>query len=375
MRIGIDARYWGVKDTGIGRYVQNLVLHLAKVDKKNEYVIFGREEVKSEIEKFKNFKWVKLTTRPYSVTEQLINPIVFNREKLDLLHVPHFNAPIFYPGKYVITLHDLIKHLSTGRATTTLPFHQYLAKHFLYKVVVRIHLARACAIITPAFFWKDYLIKHFRVADSKIFVTYEAATKSLQAKPKTTAKEVLSRYGLAKPFVIYTGNLYPHKNVPFLIEAIRRFNLSHEHHLQLALACGRDDSFRKTVVPDETIRYLGYVPDEDLAILYSQALALVQPSLIEGFGLIGLEAMSVGLPVISSNATVLPEIYGDAALYFDPRSEDQLVAALSRLFSDQELAINLIAAGRKRLKQFSFTKMARQTNNVYESCLGLRSGQ
>ena len=366
MRIGIDARYWGTRDTGIGRYVQNLVLHLAKIDKENDYIIFGKEIIKEEIEKYPNFKWVKLATRPYSLTEQIVNPGIFLKEKLDLLHVPHFNAPIFYPGKMVITLHDLIKHLSIGRATTTLPFYQYWPKHLLYRLVVRVNLARASAILTPAFFWKDYLSRHFDIAPGKIFVTYEAAVKTIMVPSKQTPADILHRHGLSKPFVIYTGNLYPHKNVPFLVEAVKRFNLSHEHKLQLALVCGRDAVFKKIITPDETVKYLGFVTDADLALLYSQALALVQPSLIEGFGLIGLEAMSVGLPVLASKATVLPEIYGEAALYFDPRNEDQLVSALSRLISDQELVIALITAGRKRVKQFSWAKCARQTLAVYQ---------
>ncbi|MEK7524958.1 MAG: glycosyltransferase family 1 protein [Patescibacteria group bacterium] len=366
MRIGIDARYWGTRDTGIGRYVQNLVLQLAKIDKENDYIIFGKEIIKEEIEKYPNFKWVKLTTRPYSLTEQIVNLGIFLKEKLDLLHVPHFNAPLLYPRPLVITLHDLIKHLSVGRATTTLPFYQYWLKHLLYRLVVRVNLARASAILTPAFFWKDYLSQHFGIAPAKIFVTYEAAVKTIVAGSKQTPADILHRYGLSKPFVIYTGNLYPHKNVPFLVEAVKRFNLSHEHKLQLALACGRDDTFKKIITPDETVKYLGFVTDADLALLYSQALALVQPSLIEGFGLVGLEAMSVGLPVLASQATVLPEIYGDAALYFDPRNEDQLVEALARLISDQELVIALIAAGRKRVKQFSWAKCARQTLAVYK---------
>jgi len=369
MRIGIDARYWGSRDTGIGRYVQNLVLHLAKVDKKNDYYIFGRQEIKDELVKYPNFNWVKLSTRPYSVAEQLINPLIFSNYKLDLLHVPHFNAPVLYPGKMVITVHDLIKHLSTGRATTTLPYFQYLTKHLVYRLVVRLNLIRATRIITPANYWRDYLIKHFRISPDKIAVTYEAAVKTLSAKSKEQPAEILRHFGLTKPFVIYTGNLYPHKNVPFLIKAVKKFNQTHEHKLQLALVCGRDDTFRKTITPDETVKYLGFVSDEDLAVLYGQALVLVQPSLIEGFGLVGLEAMSVGLPVLSSNATVLPEIYGPAALYFDPKNEDDLVDKLSRLFSDQELAVKLIAAGYKRAKEFSFSKMVKQTLAVYKTAV------
>lgn len=367
MRIGIDARFYGTRDTGIGRYVQNLILNLGKIDKTNQYIIFGGDVVRDEIKAFKNFKWVKLQTKPYSVAEQLVNPIIFIKEKLDLLHIPHFNAPIIYPGRYVITIHDLIKHLSIGRTTTTLPYYQYLIKHLAYRFSIRVNLSRADKIIVPAFFWKEYLIKHFKVSEEKIFVTYESATKSLLKKSSLNPLEVLYKYNLNKPFVIYTGNLYPHKNVPFLIEGIKEFNTNHEHRLELALACARDDTFKKVVETDETIKFLGFVPDEELTALYSQALALVQPSLIEGFGLTGLEAMAVGLPVLSSNSTCLPEIYGDAALYFDPKNTADLVGKLARFFTDQELAVNLIAAGVKRVKQFSWQRMSRQTLSVYKS--------
>lgn len=366
MRIGIDARFYGIKDTGIGRYVQNLILNLGKIDKTNQYIIFGGEIIRDEIKNFKNFRWVKLQTRPYSIAEQFVNPIIFAREKLDLLHVPHFNVPILYPGRYIITIHDLIKHLSVGRSTTTLPYYQYLIKHLAYRFSIRVNLFRADKIIVPAFFWKKYLIKHFGVNEEKIFVTYESATKILLKKSNLNPLEVLDKYNLNKPFVIYTGNLYPHKNVPFLIEGIKVFNSSHEHRLELALVCARNDAFRNVVESDGIIKFLGYVPDEELAVLYEQALALVQPSLIEGFGLTGLEAMSVGLPVLSSDSTCLPEIYGDAALYFDPRNTSDLVEKLAQFFSDQELSVNLIAAGIKRVKQFSWRRMARQTLAVYK---------
>ncbi len=367
MRIGIDARFYGTKHTGIGRYVQNLILNLAKIDKTNQYIVFGGELLREETKGFTNFKWVKLETRPYTVAEQLINTVVFWRYRLDLLHVPHFNAPIYYPGKYVITIHDLIKHLSVGKTTTTLPYHQYLIKHLAYRLAIRVNLFRSDKIIVPAFYWKDYLIKHFGVPQEKIFVTYESAGKALTQKSKLNPPEVIRKYGLNKPFIIYTGNLYPHKNVPFLIEAVRRFNAGHEHHLQLALACARTDSFKDVIQTDETIKFLGYVSDEELAALYAEALALVQPSLIEGFGLTGLEAMSVGLPVLSSNSTCLPEIYGQAALYFDPRNSDDLVEKLALLFSDQVTPAKLAAAGRKRVKGYSWQRMARQTLAVYQS--------
>lgn len=369
MRIGIDARYYGNKHTGIGRYVQNLILNLAKIDRKNNYVVFGGEDVREDIKGFSHFEWLKLNTPPYSIVEQIVNPLIFASANLDLLHVPHFNAPILYPGKYIITVHDLIKHLSVGKNTTTLPYPQYLFKHFGYRLVVRANLLRAEKIIVPANFWQEYLINNFGVPREKIFVTYEAVAKTFTAKTNTSHTEVLNQYGLNQPFVIYTGNLYPHKNVPFLIEGLKLFNSRHEHHLELALACARTDAFSQKVKVDNTIKFLGYVPDANLSVLYHEALALIQPSLIEGFGLTGLEAMSQDLPVLSSNATCLPEIYGPAALYFDPRDLNDFVVKLEMVFSDQELVARLIAAGKTRLKQFSWTKTARQTLAVYQSSL------
>lgn len=370
MIIGIDARLYGPKHTGIGRYVQNLILNLGKIDKKNTYIIFGPKEISEKISKYQNFKWVKLETKIYSFAEQIINPIIFTKENLDLLHVPHFNAPIFYPGRLVITIHDLIKHLSTGKETTTLPSLIYLIKHFAYRLVMRANAAKAQAIITPANYWKDYLTKHFAVNPEKIHVTYEAVAKTLSIKKGINPEQVLNKYALRKPFLIYTGNLYPHKNVPFLVSAVREFNSNHEHQLQLALVCARDEAFRKKIETDSMIKFVGFVPDEDLAALYQEALALVQPSLIEGFGLTGLEAMSVGLPVLSSNSTCLPEVYADAALYFDPKNQADLIEKIEKIISDQNLVIDLITKGRTRAKQFSWRKMAKETLKVYKKATG-----
>ena len=152
MRIGIDARLYGNKHTGIGRYAKNLILNLAKTDRKNTYIIFGKKDIESEISSLKRFKFVKLNTPIYSLAEQIINPIVFLRAKLDLLHVPHFNAPILYPGKLVITVHDLIKHISTGKETTTHSTVVYWIKQIIYRLVVFINIKKASVIITPSKF-------------------------------------------------------------------------------------------------------------------------------------------------------------------------------------------------------------------------------
>src|SRR5687767_9550401 len=173
MRIGIDARLFGPKHTGIGRYVKNLIDHLVELDHQNTYILFG-DPVSLEVYKqYKNVKIVKFTPRVYTIKEQLWGPFVFLWHKLDLLHVPHINTPVFYPNKIIITVHDLITHLSTGKSTTTLPSWQYWVKHLLYRLVVFLGVHRAFQIITPTQYWKNELITRYNLNPKKIHVTYE----------------------------------------------------------------------------------------------------------------------------------------------------------------------------------------------------------
>lgn len=364
MRIGIDARLYGVKHTGIGRYTQNLILNLAKADRKNTYVIFGSEEIREEIESLKRFEFVKLKTRIYSFGEQLINPFVFKKANLDLLHVPHFNAPIFYSGRLIITLHDLIKHFSTGKDTTTHSPTTYWIKHWAYRLIVKINLTKSVSVIVPSNFWRDYLVDKLHIPADKVHVTYEAVDKKFVLDKKLKPQKILSQYGLEKPFLIYTGNLYPHKNVPFLIKAVNRFNEAHKHQITLAIVCSRQ-VFKDAISPSRYVKLLGYVPDNELSVLYSQALALVQPSLMEGFGLTGLEAMQLDLPVLSANASCLPEAYGNAALYFDPHKISDLIQKLDLIVTQPEVLQDLVKKGRQRRKFFSWYKTAKQTLAVY----------
>jgi glycosyltransferase involved in cell wall biosynthesis len=365
MKIGIDARLYGPKATGIGRYVKNLVLNLLRLDTKNQYVLFGGPELQKDIERFPNAKYVFLNTRVYSFAEQLVNPYLFSKEKLDVLHVPHFNSPILYSGKLVVTIHDLIKHLSVGESTTTLPGYQYRIKHQVYKWLVSYNMKVAKHIIVPSFYWKDYLVRNFKLSTSKISVTYEAVNDKSLEPVAEQSKNIISKYQLNQPFVVYLGNLYPHKNVNVLIKAIAEFNRTHEVNLELVLI-GARSAFVERLPKDENLKVLGFVPDEELGTLLSQSLCLVQPSLIEGFGLTGLEAMLAHTPVISSSASCLPEVYQDAALYFDPYDINDLVLKLDMLVKDQNLRQQLISEGKNQVKLYSWRKMAKETLAVYE---------
>lgn len=368
MLIGIDARLYGPKATGIGRYVKNLVLNLLTLDRKNTYVLFGGDDLKEDTARFPNARYVRLTTRVYSLSEQLLNPLVFARHRLDLLHVPHFNAPLLYTRPLVVTIHDLIKHLSVGPSTSTLPGYQYRFKHQIYRLLVSRHLKTSRAVIVPTFYWKDYLFKNLQVDSRKISVTHEAVDDKTLTVDPSAAPAVLSSFNLIKPYAVYVGNLYPHKNVAAAIDAVAEFNRIHEVRLELVII-GARNSFADRLPKSDFIRYLGFVSDSDLAAILSHSLCLIQPSFIEGFGLTGLEAMAAGTPVVSSSASCLPEVYQDAALYFDPYDSTDLAAKLDLLIKDPALRRELIKEGSHQVSLYSWRKMAKETLAVYEKAL------
>ncbi len=374
MLIGIDARLYGLEHAGLGRYVTKMVGEVIKQDKKNHFVLFMRPEHSQIFKGLPRVKVVTLTTPIYSLAEQLFLPFIFNREKLDLLHVPHFNAPIFYPGKFILTIHDLIKHSSTGPETTTRHPAIYTLKRLGYLLLTNIVIHRAKAIMVPTIFVKNELLKYYHLKAENIFVTYEAVDTSLQPVKLTQDEEdaLLSKYHLVRPFIIYTGSVYPHKNVEILLEAVKIHNQNKESDLMLAISCARSvfyERLQKKIDDNQLgdkVRLLGFVPDEDLSRLYSIAMCLVHPSKMEGFGLTGLEAMKLGLPVISSNATCLPEIYGDAAKYFSPDNVQELVTALETIMQNPELRKELSIRGVLRAKRYSWYKLGKETREVYK---------
>ena len=379
MRIGIDARLFGLEHAGLGRYVMRLVEEVLKTDKKNEYVLFLNS---AHADQFKNKKRVKVVTTNipiYSVSEQTLLPIIFSKEKLDLLHVPHFNAPLLYRGKMVLTIHDLIKHDSKGPETTTRHRWLYKIKRLGYLIETNIIARRADHILVPSNFVKEDITKRLHVPPQKITVTYEAASGSIKDVVLTDDEKIklLNKYHLSQPFIVYTGSVYPHKNVEVLVSAIEKHNQNKEVDLQLALICSRSVFWERLNKKIEErniqnwVKLLGFVVDDDVSKLYSLAIALVHPSKMEGFGLTGLEAMSVGLPVISSNASCLPEVYGDAALYFNPNDVDDLVSCLEAFIKDQALRFDMGTKGYLQARKYSWKQMAKDTLAVYRKILSI----
>lgn len=365
--IVIDARLYGPKHTGIGRYTKNLLKALITLPdfKKYKFTLIIYKNLEAEIKKDlgDNFNYVTTNILHYSLKEQLFLPFIIYSLKADLVHFTHFNKPILYFKKSVITIHDLIKHFFTGKDTTTKNQFLYGFKHLGYLFLINIIIKRN-QIIVPSNFWRKYIIEKFKIKASKIVTTHEAVDPTFLVNNKNDFIKTPQNY------IIYTGNLYNHKNIKVILEALKDLS-----DVNLKIICARSffSEKLKTQISNmgikKQVEFLGYLDDKQFKDVYKEALALVHPSLMEGFSLTGLEAMALNCPVISSNASCLPEIYDDSVLYFDPNSAPDLVKKINQLKDNPELRQQLIKLGQQQLKKYSWTKTAKLTMAVYQNLL------
>lgn len=365
MHIGIDARMYGSLARGIGRYVQETITHLEKIDTKNTYTIFLYTENFNEYTpKNPNFKKVLAPWRWYTYKEQIHFPKLIAQQNVDLMHFPHFNVPYFYNEPYIVTLHDLILLRDTQERATTLGPIIYRAKKIVYKQILKHALFAAKNIITVTHFGKKDVLDYYNLNAENISVIYEGV--SHDKLPSNSVDTSLNlRYNISKPFLVYVGSAYPHKNLELLIQAVDEITKKHDIELLLV---GKKDFFYQRLekeFPRSYVKYLGFVPDEDLAPILAQAQAYVFPSRYEGFGLPPLDAMINGCPVISSNASCLPEVLGDAALYCDPFSQESIEQAIEKILTQTELKQELVSKGYKQVQKYNWQTSAEQTLNLY----------
>lgn len=370
MNIGIDARFYGPFGKGLGRYTQKLIEHLEEIDTENQYVVFLRKENYNEYKpKNKNFKKVLADFRWYSFKEQVFLPLLFRKYNFDLMHFPHFNVPLLYRRKFVLTIHDLILiHFPTVRSSTLSPIF-YWIKFAAYRLVIWSAIKRSEKIIAVSKFTKDDILKVYNmVPESKIEVTYEASENYKMSEEKND-DEILKKYDAIEPYIIYIGNVYPHKNPENLVLAFKELEKRNEK-INLVFIGGEDYFYRrlKKLVSNQELKnisFAGYVPDNDLDILLRKSKAYIRPSFYEGFELPPLEAMSKGVPVLSSRHSCALEILGDSALYFDGLSINDIAESIIKIKNDNDLRAELISKGYAQIKKYSWLKMAEETLKIY----------
>jgi glycosyltransferase involved in cell wall biosynthesis len=364
VRIGIDARK--LHDFGIGTYIRNLLRQLARLDGQSEYVLVSRpDDVPALASLGGNFRAVAEPSGNYTIAEQLRIPLALARERVTLFHAPHYVLPPLVRCKSVVTIHDVI-HLM---------FPQYLPSRMALayaRMSIGLAARRATRVMTVSESSKRDILRYVDIPPEKVDVIYNAYDERFGVEPEEEAVlRVRERYQLHDEFVLYAGNVKPHKNLERLIEAFYLVRKSGLDHLKLVLI-GDDISkyfaLRRAVHQYQLhpyVRFLGYLPEETLAVMYRLAGVFVFPSLYEGFGLPPLEAMASGTPVVTSNVSSMPEVAGDAAVLVDPYEPQAIADGITKVLTDETLRADLRRKGLARAKQFSWEQSVRRIHDIY----------
>lgn len=366
MKIAFDLRRIG--NPGIGRYMKGLAEAVIASAPQHDYLLILPWGLQSDIcTEAAEVQKIASRTKCYSVREQVEIPAVLYREKVDLLHSPHFNLPLLCPCRMVVTIHDVI-YLACPQDLTS------RAGRLYYRGMMSAAVRRADRMITVSEFSKQDIVRHLRVDPEKIHVIHPGIDPSFRTASEERIRAARLRYGISGDYILYTGIFKPRKNHAALIHAFRHF-LASGARAQLVIAGPWDQSAAelRRLVHDlglsNKVVFTGFVSGSDLPALYSGARVYACPSLYEGFGFTVLEAMACGVPVVCSPTTSLPEVAGNAALYAHPAFAQDFGDVLLQAFSNDSLRVRLVEHGFANVKRFQWRSAAANVLEVYSSVL------
>lgn len=371
MRVALDIRRVG--SFGIGTYIRNVVRTLARVGPQHEYVLIGLPERFAELGDLPpNFTCVPLPHLERAVRAYFAFDTIVKRERCDIVHVPHmFWRPRAMSRPYLVTAHDVLTYMFPRRDKSTFRrlFHAWLSRRAL---------SGASRVLAVSNFTRSEIIRYFRIPEDKIEVIPNAIDERFRLGHATGADRALiaERYQVNYPFLLYAGNIKPHKNLVRIIEAfsVLKAELKKEGKFpDLKLIIIGDElsqhpDLRRTVIRsgvERDVRFLGFVSIDTLRIFYDLAKVFVFPSLYEGFGLPPLEAMALGTPVVTSNTSSLPEVVGQAAVLVNPENVFEITRAVRRVLLDQDLREKLKAAAIEQSQRFSWETSVRRILDAY----------
>ena len=364
--IVIDARF---VNTGLGTYTYNLIAGLAAAHP-SEFRVRAIVHPRNADPVAAICERVAVVHTPiYSIGEQM--EIRRVASGCDLLHMPHYNVPLLYRGILLVSICDLI-HIMEPAVSRT------LASWCYARPMLNLSARKAQHVITLSEYSKAQIVDRLGIPPSKVSVIYCGVGPQFHVRDRQqSAAQVSKELSVDKPYILYVGNLKPHKNVGRLLRAMALLRDRKLADLQL-LVVG-DDAVRKPALLQESarlglrhiVRFVSWVSDEMLPVLYAGAELVVQPSTLEGFGLPVAEAMACGTAVACSNAASLPEVGGDAAEYFDPYSVEDMAAAIERVLSSSARQAELRQRGPQQAARFRWEECVRQHAEIYRGLLGL----
>jgi len=372
LTVAIDAHMVGERETGNETYTLNLIRALLALPPEvrggANFVLYATHPERLHPRLDPNHRAPIRAIRPAPAPLRIpfALPAATLRDRARLLHV-NYVAPPLGACPHIVTVHDISYDIYPAFFSPR--------DRWMLKTLVPLTMRRAAAIITVSQHARQEIMARYGLPADKIAVTYEAAGEQFRPVNDPTVRLALrQRLGLPAqaPYFLALGNLQPRKNIGRLLEAFALARQSPELASTRLVIAGkalwRESEIYAAVQQAgllDAVHFPGYVADDDLPALYSDALAFVYPSLYEGFGLPPLEAMACGAPVICSNAASLPEVVGDAALTVAPTDVGALAAALRQVAASADVRAHLRQRGQARTAQFSWRRCAEETLAVY----------
>jgi glycosyltransferase involved in cell wall biosynthesis len=367
IKIGIDIRELEKgKLTGIGRFLIEF-LKEAKNYKEFKFILFGNQDTDFSNDSLESYEKIGINEKLTFLWDQFKLKNALKENKIDLFFSPYYKAPLFSEIPLIISLFDLIYFKVE-------PYKNQLNNKFYIKYFINLVAKKAIKIITISNDTQNDLIKLLNLPKEKIKVVYLSVSENFYHRGLQEIEGIKKKYNINKKYILYIGNSNPHKNLTRLVEAYTLLPDKTKKEYELVLA-GVGNFFNSQLstccLTTLNSKLLGFVPDQDLPALYSGAELFVFPSLYEGFGLPPLEAMACGCPVASSNTSCMPEILGEACVYFDPFSPEEMSLVIHRILNDSGLAGVLKTKGLARAAVYDPEKTCSGIIKVMESVGGL----
>lgn len=364
MKVGVDAR--ALSWAGLGRYTRNLLKAMTDCSQQHDFAVFAPKEFREEVLSLRRTRFIPVTSSYYSLREQTIFLSSLLKERTDLIHFLHFNAPIFYRRPFVVTIHDLTRFYFPAQKNKG-NFHQWA-----YEKVFRSVANRARKIITVSEHTRRDLIRYFPKTSAKTAVIYEGVDHcqfNCNDIAEENDQETIKALGIEGNYLLFVGVWMTHKNLPRLLQSFRKLREKGYRGKLVITGEGKPHHVNVPKLINELnltdVITPGFVEDEKLPALYRRAELFVFPSLYEGFGLPPLEAMACGVPVAASRVSSIPEILGDCAAYFDPYSVEGMAETVFEILNDEKKKNKIIALGKRQAEKYSWEKCAEETLRVY----------
>jgi glycosyltransferase involved in cell wall biosynthesis len=355
MKVLVDCREIQKNTTGIARFLLSLFKGIKSFDIEHKFLLLGNQYTDFERKELDGYEKIVVEEKNTFYFDQVTILQVIKEQKIDLFFSPYYKFPVFTKVPVITSIFDVMY--------LVLDEYKNDIKNIYRKNFIKLTYKKVKKVITSSNFAKNEIIEVFNLPNEKIDIVHLSVDEKFKPQPVEKIKEIKEKHGISKNYILYVGNAKPHKNLNRLLSAWRLIDKKIKKDYILVLA----GVGQKFCYKDESILIIPFVSEEELPLIYSGATVFVSPSIYEGFGLPPLEAMACGCPVISSNTSSMPEVLGDACLYFNPYDVNQISKTILEILHSETLREKLQKKGFEKVKFYSLEKMVNSLIKIFKS--------